>query len=107
MAADLEGLTGGRRIRVHHLRGSSALAYEPDVVLTLNDKHEIVAKHHLVYDPMSAERYRQFVVLSIEKNRSGLDNIDLQLRKRFDQARYDTDAEAVTEQLVDERVYTE
>jgi hypothetical protein len=46
-------------------------------------------------------------VLSIEKNRSGLDAIDLQLRKRFEQARYDTDAEVVTEQLVDERVYTE
>ncbi len=107
VAADLEGLTAGRRIRVHHLRGSSALAYEPDVVLTLNDKFEIVAKHHLVYDPAGGERYRQFVVLSIEKNRSGLDGIDLQLRKRFEQARYDTDAQVVTEQLVDERVYTE
>ncbi len=107
VAADLEGLTAGRRIRIHHLRGSSALAYEPDVILTLNDKHEIVAKHHLVYDPSSAERFRQFVVLSIEKNRSGLDAIDLQLRKRFEQARYETDAEAVNEQLVDERVYTE
>lgn len=107
VAADLEALTGGRRIRVHHLRGSSALAYEPDVVLTLNDKHDIVARHHLVYDPGSAERFRQFVILSIEKNRSGLGAIDLELRKRFEQSRYDEELHAVTEQLVDERLHTD
>jgi replicative DNA helicase len=107
VAADLEGLTAGRRIRVHHLRGSSALAYEPDVVLTINDKFEIVAKHHLAYDPAGAERFKQHVVLSIEKNRSGLGGIDMELRKRFEQARYDTEAQPVHEQLVDDRVYTE
>ena len=87
VAADKEGLGPGRRVRLHHLRGSSALAYEADIVLILNDKYEIVAKHHLVYDPANADRYRQHVVLSVEKNRSGLDRIDLQLRKRFEQAR--------------------
>ena len=92
VAADKEGLGPGRRVRVHHLRGSSALAYEADIVLMLNDKYDIVAKHHLVYDPANADRYRQHVVLSVEKNRSGLDRIDLQLRKRFEQARYETEA---------------
>ncbi len=107
VAADKEGLGPGRRVRVHHLRGSSALAYEADIVLMLNDKYEIVAKHHLVYDPSNADRYRQHVVLSVEKNRSGLDRIDLQLRKRFDQARYVTDMLPVDEQLLDDRVYKE
>jgi replicative DNA helicase len=73
----------------------------------LNDKYDIVARHHLLYDPSNADRYRQYVVLSVEKNRSGLDRIDLQLRKRFDQARYETDASAVDEQLLDDRVFTE
>jgi replicative DNA helicase len=107
VAADKVGLAPGRRVRVHHLRGSSALAYEADIVLMLNDKYDIVARHHLLYDPSNADRYRQYVVLSVEKNRSGLDRIDLQLRKRFDQARYETEASAVDEQLLDDRVFTE
>lgn len=107
VAAELEATHGSRRLRVQHLRGTSALAYEADIVLMLNDKYEAVAKHHLVYDPTAAERYRQFVVLSLEKNRSGLDGIDLQLRKRFEQSRYETEAQAVGEQLLDDRIYTE
>ena len=107
VAADKEGLGPGRRVRVHHLRGSSALAYEADIVLMLNDKFDIVARHHLVFDPSNADRFRQYVVLSIEKNRAGMDRIDLQLRKRFEQARYETDALAVDEQLVDDRVFKE
>ncbi len=107
VAADKEGLAPGRRVRVHHLRGSSALAYEADIVLMLNDKYDIVARHHLLYDAGNAERYRQYVILSLEKNRSGMDRIDLQLRKRFEQARYETDALAVDEKLLDDRVFTE
>lgn len=107
VAADSEGIAAGRRLRVQHLRGTSALAYEADVVLLLNDKHDIVARHHLVYDPSGAERYRGYVVLSIAKNRSGPDHVDLQLRKQLDQSRFDSLVELVDEQLVDERVFTE
>jgi replicative DNA helicase len=76
VAADREGISAGKRLRVHHLRGSSALAYEPDVVLILNDKFDVVARHHLVYDVGNAERFRDFAVLSVEKNRTGLDRIE-------------------------------
>jgi len=38
VAADKASLVSGKRMRVHDLRGSSALAYEADVVLILNDK---------------------------------------------------------------------
>ncbi len=48
-AADKDSLAAGKRMRVSDLRGSSALAYEADVMLILNDKYDIVAKHHLVY----------------------------------------------------------
>jgi replicative DNA helicase len=92
---------------VHHLRGSSALAYEADVVLLLNDKYDVVARHHLVYDVGNAERFRDWAVLTIEKNRTGLDRIDLEFRKRFDQGRFEALGQSVTEQLIDERVFVE
>jgi replicative DNA helicase len=107
VAADKAGLAAGKRIRVTHLRGSSALAYEADTVLILNDKFDIVSRHHLMYDMGNTERFKRWVVLSIEKNRNGRDGIDLQFQKRFEQGRFDPDGEAVGEQLVDERVFTE
>ena len=107
VAADKEGLIAGRRLRVHNLRGSSALAYEADIVLIMNDKYDVVARHHLVYDVGNAERFRNWAVVTIEKNRSGLDKIDLEFRKRFEQGRFETAGNAVAEQLVDERVYVE
>jgi replicative DNA helicase len=106
VAADKEGLSRGR-LRIHHLRGTSALAYEADVVLMLNDKYDVVARHHLVYDVSNAERFRGWVVMTIEKNRSGLDGIDLEFRKVFEQGRFDPDGSPVAEQLTDERVFTE
>ena len=107
VAADKEGLVSGKRLRVHNLRGSSALAYEADIVLLMNDKYDVVARHHLVYDVGNAERFRNWAVVSIEKNRSGLDKIDLEFRKRFEQGRFEVDGNAVAEQLTDERVFVE
>src|SRR4051794_17494852 len=107
VAADKEGLAGLGRLRIFHLRGSSALAYEADVVLMINDKYDVVARHHLVYDVSNAERFRGFVVVTIEKNRSGLDRIDMEFRKVFEQGRFDTEGNIVTEQLMDDRVFVE
>jgi replicative DNA helicase len=107
VAADREGLTAGRRLRVANLRGSSALAYEADAVLIMNDKFDVVARHHLVFDVGNAERFRNFVVISIEKNRTGLAHIDLEFRKRYEQGRIEPDGQPVAEQLVDERVFVE
>jgi replicative DNA helicase len=107
VAADKEGLVAGKRLRINHLRGSTALAYEADVVLIMNEKYDVVARHHLVYDVGNAERFRNYAVISIEKNRSGLDRIDLQFRKRFEQGRFEPEGAPVAEQLVDERVFIE
>jgi replicative DNA helicase len=107
VAADKEGLVAGKRLRINHLRGSTALAYEADVVLIMNEKYDVVARHHLVYDVGNAERFRNYAVISIEKNRSGLDRIDLEFRKRFEQGRFEAEGAPVAEQLVDERVYVE
>jgi replicative DNA helicase len=107
VAADKVGIGPGHRLRVHEFRGSSSLAYEPDVVLILNEKYDAVARHHLVYGVGSAERFREWVVLSIDKNRGGSDRIDLEFRKQFAHARFDTEGQLVAEQLADERVNLE
>ena len=107
VAADKAGLDTGRRMRVNHLRGSSALAYEADVVLILNDKYDIVARHHLTYNLGNAERFREWAVLSVEKNRFGRDGVELEFHKRFDQGRFEAEGRRVAEQLVDERIFTE
>jgi replicative DNA helicase len=105
VAADKSSLVAGRRMRVHDLRGSSALAYEADVVLILNNKYDIVAKHHLVYHLGNAERFRHWVVMSIEKNRSGADHLELEFQKRFEQGRFEPEGRVVEEQLIEERVF--
>jgi replicative DNA helicase len=107
VAAEREGLVSGKRLRVNNLRGSSALAYEPDVILLMNDKYDVVARHHLVFDVGNAERFRSWAVMTIEKNRSGLDKIDLEFQKHFEQGRFDTKGNVVSEQLVDERVFVD
>jgi replicative DNA helicase len=107
VASDKAGLHSGKRMRVNNMRGSSALAYEADTVLLLNEKYDVVARHHLMYNIPNAERFRQWAILSIEKNRNGQAGIDIEFKKRFEQSRFDTDGRIVAEQLVDERVFVE
>jgi replicative DNA helicase len=107
VAADKAGIQQGKRMRVFNMRGSSALAYEADTVLILNDKYDVVARHHLVYNVSNVERYRQWAVLTIEKNRNGQAGADLEFCKRFEQGRFDPEGRIVAEQLTDERVFVE
>jgi replicative DNA helicase len=107
VAADKEGLTAGKRMRVNNMRGSSALAYEADTVLLLNNKYDVVARHHLVYSTANVEKFRNWTVLSVEKNRNGRTGQDFEFLKRFDQCRFETAGRSVVEQLVDERIYVE
>ena len=58
-------------------------------MLILNDKYDVVARHHLVYNVGNVERYRHWAVLTIEKNRSGVTGVDLEFPKRFDQSRFE------------------
>ena len=102
VAADFDGLTA-RRLRLHHLRGSSALAYECDVAVLLNDKFRSVAKRHLAYDPVKAETFKQWAVATIEKNRGGLAMVDTEFRKDFAHYRFDPVGRHLAETLVDER----
>ena len=102
-AVDRTAMAGGR-IRMHHLRGSSAVAFESDVVLMLNDKHRAVSKVHLSYDERAERTFREWVVFSIEKNRGGPALLDLEFHKDFSRYRFDPEGGIVSERLVDERL---
>ena len=62
MAADKEGLKAAR-LRNHHLRGSSAINYEADIILILNEKYQIVAKVNIEFNPYQAQRFRDWVIV--------------------------------------------
>jgi replicative DNA helicase len=102
-AVDGAGMAA-RRGRLHHLRGSSAIAFEADVVLMLNDKEKAVSKVHLTYDTVRAQSFRDWTVVSIEKNRGGPNLVDLEFEKDFAHFRFDPHGGFVTEKLVSERV---
>ena len=103
VAAEKEGLQAAR-LRLHHLRGSSAMLYEADVILILNEKYRIVTKQHLTFNPHQAQELHVWVVCSVEKNRTGRQLVDLEFLKRFEYACFDPADRLVTETLVDERI---
>jgi replicative DNA helicase len=105
-AADRDSLGAGHRMRTRDLRGSSALAYEADVVLILSSKEHVVSREHLVYDLGAIKRFRNWSVVSVEKNRHGLGNVELELQKDFEHGRFHPAAQVVTERLIEERVFT-
>lgn len=104
VAADREGLRA-QRLRIHHLRGSSSLMYESDVVLILNNKYRIIAKHSITYNVHRAQEFRNWIVCTVEKNRAGRDLIDLEFRAFFEYAALDPTGGLVTDQLIDERIH--
>jgi replicative DNA helicase len=106
-AADKKGLEPGQRMRARHLRGGTALAYEPDVVLIMNTKSDVVARNHLLFDVNGLDKYREWTVISVEKNRQGHDSVELEFRKRFAQGRFETAGKLVAEQLVEERIFAD
>ena len=106
VAADKEGLKAAR-LRNHHLRGSSAINYEADIILILNEKYQIVAKVNIEFNPYQAQRFRDWIVLSIEKNRGGQDNLDLEYEKQFEYSCFDPTGRPVQEKLIEERLYND
>jgi replicative DNA helicase len=103
-SADRDGLKPGQRMRARHLKGSTALAYEPDIVMIMNTKADIVTRDALVYDVNGLERMREWTVVTLEKNRQGSTGLDIEFRKKFMQGRFDTEGALVSERLVEERL---
>ncbi len=105
-AAEREGLGAGHRMRTRDLKGSSALAYEADLVLILSSKENVVSREHLVYDLGSIKRFRRWAIITVEKNRHGLGQVELEVQKDFEHGRFHPEAKVVDEQLIEERVFT-
>ena len=106
VAADKEGLKAAR-LRNHHLRGSSAINYEADIIVILNEKYQIVAKVNIEFNPYQAQRFRDWVVLTVEKNRGGTNAIDLEYQKYFEFSCFDPNGRTVMEKLIEERLYND
>ena len=106
VAADKEGLKASR-LRNYHLRGSSAINYEADIILILNEKYHIVAKVNIEFNPYQAQRFRDWIIVSVEKNRGGQDNVDLEFEKHFEFSCFDPSGRTVQEKLIEERLYND
>jgi replicative DNA helicase len=105
-ASDRLGLKA-KRMRLADLRGSSALQYEADIGLVLNNKYAILSREHMIYNPSGADAYRDWVVMSVEKNRAGRNAVDMEYQLDASHFRIVSQGDFVRERLVDEKVVME
>lgn len=103
VAADREGLKS-KRIHLYHLRGSSALDYESDIAIIMNNKYQIMSKDHVNFNPYSAKQYRDWVVWTIEKNRAGRAMQDMEFQLYGQHFAFDPRGQKVQQQLIDDKV---
>jgi replicative DNA helicase len=103
VAADREGLKS-KRIHLFHLRGSSALDYESDIAIIMNNKYQILAKDHVTFNPYTAKQYRNWVVWTIEKNRAGRAMQDMEFEIHGPHFAFDPRGQKVQQQLIDDKV---
>ena len=103
VAADREGLKS-KRIHLYHLRGSSALDYESDIAIIMNNKYQILAKDHVAFNPYNAKQYRNWVVFTIEKNRAGRAMMDMEFEIQAQHFTFNPRGQRVQQQLIDDKV---
>ena len=105
-AAEKAGIRSPR-LRFTHLRGSSALMYEADIAIIMNDKWQIIDRDHIVFNQHKAQQFRDWVVCTIEKNRSGRNLVEVEFMKRFEHCCFDPHGGKVSERLYEERIQGE
>ena len=76
------------------------------MVLILSSKENIVSREHLVYDLGSIQRFRRWAVITIEKNRSGQGQVELEVREGLRARPLLPPGPVVNERLIEERVFT-
>ncbi|RMF80469.1 MAG: hypothetical protein D6737_07910 [Chloroflexi bacterium] len=103
VASDREGLKS-KRIHLFHLRGSSALDYESDIAVIMNNKYQIMSKDHVTFNPYTAKQFRNWVVWTIEKNRAGRAMIDMEFQLYGQHFAFDPKGQKVQQQLIDDKV---
>ncbi|MBN1564643.1 MAG: AAA family ATPase [Anaerolineae bacterium] len=103
VAADREGLKSNR-LHLYHLRGSSALDYECDIAVIMNNKYHILHKDHVSFNPYQARQYRDWVVFTVEKNRAGRAMQDMEFQLHAPYFAFDPRGQRVQQQLIDDKV---
>jgi replicative DNA helicase len=106
VAADREGLRS-KRMHLYHLRGSSALDYECDIAIIMNNKFHILSKDHVSFNPYKSESYRDWVVFTLEKNRAGRAMIDVEFRMYPQHFSFNPKGNLVEQKLIDEKIIVE
>ncbi len=106
VAADREGLKS-RRMHLYHLRGSSALDYECDIAILMNNKFHILSKDHVSFNPYKSESYRDWVVFTLEKNRAGRAMIDVEFKMHAQHFCFNPKGNMVEQKLIDEKIIVE
>jgi replicative DNA helicase len=106
VAADREGLKS-KRLHLYHLRGSSALDYECDIAIIMNNKFHILSKNHVAFNPYKSESYRDWVVFTIEKNRAGRAMIDVEFQFKAQNFCFVPKGNIVEQKLIDEKIIVE
>ncbi|MBX3066439.1 MAG: AAA family ATPase [Anaerolineae bacterium] len=103
VAADREGLRA-KRLHLFHLRGSSALDYECDIAIIMNNKYHILAKDHITFNAYQAKQYRDWVVFTVEKNRAGRAMMDMEFQLHAPFFAFDPRGQTVQQQLIDDKI---
>jgi replicative DNA helicase len=103
VAADREGLKANR-LHLYHLRGSSALDYECDIAVIMNNKYHILSKDHIAFNPYQARQYRDWVVFTVEKNRAGRAMQDMEFQLHAPYFAFDPRGQRVQQQLIDDKI---
>jgi replicative DNA helicase len=103
VASDREGLKS-KRLHLFHLRGSSALDYECDIAIIMNNKYHILAKDHVSFNPYQAKQYRDWVVFTVEKNRAGRAMMDMEFQLHAPYFAFDPRGQQVQQQLIDDKI---
>jgi len=106
VAADREGLRS-KRMHLYHLRGSSALDYECDIAVIMNNKFHILSKDHVSFNPYKSESFRDWVVFTLEKNRAGRAMIDVEFRMHAQHFCFNPKGNLVEQKLIDEKIIVE
>ncbi|MCB9438174.1 MAG: AAA family ATPase [Anaerolineales bacterium] len=103
VAADREGLQANR-LHLYHLRGSSALDYECDIAIIMNNKYHILAKDAVSFNPYQARQFREWLVFTIEKNRAGRAMQDMEFQLYAPYFAFDPRGQRVQQQLIDDKL---
>ncbi|PJF43018.1 MAG: hypothetical protein D6749_12670 [Chloroflexota bacterium] len=103
VASDREGLKA-KRLHLFHLRGSSALDYECDIAIIMNNKYQVLAKDHISFNPYAAQQFRNWVVFTIEKNRAGRAMMDMEFQLHAPFFAFDPRGQEVRQQLIDDKI---